>query len=139
LGRLKQRLAFDADVALTHFIQSGWIKNNIANTLAFNIAQFFPTLNHFLLPLILRKTGFDSKVNHFFSNYLVGRKTQYFWNNFSFSFFNVDVRVGQGSALSPILYTLYLTHILHILEKHLKILKILVFILSFVNDGLLVA
>jgi len=139
LGGLKQRLAFDAGVALTHFIQSGWIKNNMANTLAFNIAQFFPTLNHFLLPLILRKTGFDSKVNHFFSNYLVGRKTQYFWNNFSFSFFNVDVRVGQGSALSPILYTLYLAHILHILEKHLKILKILVFILSFVNDGLLVA
>jgi len=47
--------------------------------------------------------------------------------------------VGQGSALSPILSVLYLAPIFHILEKHLKILKILVSILSFVDDGLLVA
>ena len=41
--------------------------------------------------------------------------------------------------LSPILSALYMAPVLHILEKHLKILKILVSILSFVDDGLLVA
>ena len=106
--------------------------------LTFNIAQFLPSLNHCLLPLILRKARFNPKVDCFFSNYLVRRKTQCFWNNFSSLFFNVDIKVEQGSALSPILSMLYLASIFHILEKHLKILKMLVSILSFVDNGLLV-
>jgi len=110
----------------------------MTSTLAFNIAQFFPFLNHCLLPCILCKAGFDLKIKHFFSNYLVGRKTWYFWNNFSSPFFNINVGVGQGSALSPILSTLYLAPVFHILEKYLKNLKIPVFILLFVNDGLFI-
>jgi len=47
--------------------------------------------------------------------------------------------VGQGSALSPILLALYFSPFLHILENHLKILKISISILSFVDDGLLIA
>jgi len=83
--------------------------------------------------------GFDLKVAHFFLNYLVGRKTWYFWNSFSSSFFNVDVGVGQGSALSPILSAIYLALILHILENRLKFLKIPISTLSFVDNGLLIA
>jgi len=82
--------------------------------------------------------GFDLRVVKFISNYLVGRKTQYFWNSFFSLFFNVDVRVGQGLALSPILSTLYLALFFHILENCLKNLKIPVFILFFVDDRLLV-
>ena len=107
--------------------------------LAFDISQFSPSLNHHLLLCILRKAGFDFKVVHFLSNYLVSRKTRDFWNNFSFPLFNVDVRVGQGSALSPILSALYLAPILHILEKHLKSLKIPVSMLSFIDNGLFCA
>jgi len=51
----------------------------------------------------------------------------------------VDVGVGQDSSLSPILSTLYLAPILYILEKHLKILKIPISILSFIDNGLLIA
>jgi len=83
--------------------------------------------------------GFDSHIIKFFSNYLVGRKTQYVWNSFYFLFFNVDIRVGQGLVLSPILSALYLVLFLHILENQLKNLKILVSILFFINDRLLVA
>ena len=111
----------------------------MTSTLAFDIAQFFPSLNHWLLPLIIRKAEFDPKVSCFFSNYLVGRKTQYFWNKFSSSFFNVNIGMDQGLALSLILSALYIALVLYILEKHLKILKIPVFILSFVDDGLFVA
>jgi len=53
--------------------------------------------------------------------------------------FNVNVGVGQGSALSPILSTLYLSPFLYILENRLKNLKIPIFILSFVDDGLIIA
>ena len=106
--------------------------------LAFDITQFFPLLNHCLLSLILEKAGFDSKVVNFFSNYLVNRKTSYFWNNFSSNLFDINVGVGQESALSPILSTLYLSPFLHILENHLKILDLKISILSFVNDSLLI-
>ena len=53
--------------------------------------------------------------------------------------FEVNVGVGQGSVLSPILSALYLTPFLHILENCLKILKIPISILSFVDDGLIIA
>jgi len=81
----------------------GWVRNLSTSILTFNISQFFSLLNHCLLILIFEKVGFDLRVVKFFSNYLVGRKTQYFWNSFFSLFFNVDVRVGQGLALSPIL------------------------------------
>jgi len=71
-------------------------------------------------------------------NYLVNRKTKYFWNNFSSSTVDVNVGVGQGSALSPILLALYLVLFLHILEKYLKNLDLNISILSFVDDGLLI-
>ena len=73
-----------------------------------------------------------------FSNYLVGKKTQYCWNNFTSLFFNIDIGVGQGSALSPILSALYIFSVFHILEKHLKNLKIPVSILSFIDNGLFI-
>ena len=120
-----------------YFIHLRWVKQNMMSTLTFDIAQFFPSLNHQLLLSILKKTRFDLNVVYFFSNYLVERKTWYFWNSFSSPFFNIDIGVGQSSALSPILSTLYLASILHILEKQLKILKIPVSILSFVDNGLL--
>jgi len=51
----------------------------------------------------------------------------------------VNVEVGQGSALSPILSALYLSPLLYILENHLKILNIPVLLISFVDDGLIIA
>jgi len=47
--------------------------------------------------------------------------------------------VDQSLALSPILSILYIAFILHILEKYLKVLNIPIFILSFVDDSLLVS
>ena len=91
--------------------------NLLTSTLAFNISQFFSSLNHHLLTLILGKAKFDSRVVKFFLNYLIGRKTQYFWNSFSSPFFNVDVEVRQYLALSSILLALYLSPFLHILEN----------------------
>ena len=61
------------------------------------------------------------------------------WNDFSFPSFNVNVGVGQGSTLSPILSFLYHSLFLYILENRLKNLRIPISILSFVNDGLIIA
>ena len=107
--------------------------------LAFDIAQFFPLLNHQLLSLILDKAGFDSKIYSFFSNYLIGRKTQYLWNDFASPLFNVDVSIEQGYVLSSIILALYILPIFHIFEKRSKNLNIPISFLSFVNDRLLIS
>ena len=60
------------------------------------------------------------------------------WNDFLSPSFKINVGVGQGSALSPILSTLYLSPFLYILENRLKSLIIPVSILSFVDDGLII-
>ena len=107
--------------------------------LVFDIAQFFLSLNYWLLSLILKKAGFNNHVISFFANYLVDRKTIYFWNNSTSLIFNVNIRVGQGSVLSPILSTLYLFLFLYILEKHLKNLNIPISTISFVDDRLFIS
>ena len=61
------------------------------------------------------------------------------WNDFSSPEFDINVGVGQGSALSSILSSLYLFPFLYILENRLKNLRIPVSILSFVDDGLIIA
>ena len=63
---------------------------------------------------------------------------KYLWNNLSSPMFDVNVGVGQGSALSPILSTLYLSPFLYILENRFKNLKIPTSILSFIDDGLFI-
>jgi len=87
----------------------------------------------------MRKAGFDNHFVLFLANYLMDRKTNYFWNNFMSSIFNVNVGVGQGSALLPILFALYLLPFIYILENHLKNLKIPISIISFVDDGLFIS
>jgi len=93
-------------VLLTHIIWTGWLKGLRTSVLAFDIAQFFPLLNHHLLPTILAKVGLGENVVGFFSNYLIGRYTQYKWNNFTSLSFQTDVGVRQGSSLSSILLAL---------------------------------
>ena len=130
LGSLKFKSTTDTGVALTHIIRSGWVKNKTTSTLAFDIAQFFPSLNHCLFTLILEKVGLDSKVVSFFADYLIGRKTNYTWNDIFSLIFKVNISVGQGSTLSSILSALYLSPFLYIIEKRLKNLNIHIYIIS---------
>ena len=86
LGGLKFKSTVDAGVALTHIMQSGCVKGRTTSTLAFNIAQFFPSLKHRFLILVLEKAGLDPKVSNFFANYLIQRSMKYLWNNLSSPF-----------------------------------------------------
>ena len=139
LGGLKFKSTMDARVALTHIMRSGWAKDKTTSTHAFNISQFFPSLNHCLLILILEKVGLEPRVSSFFANYLVKRKMNYIWNDLISPDFEVNIGVGQGSTLFLILSALYLSLFLYILERRLKNLKIPISILSFIDDGLIIA
>jgi len=46
LGGLKFKSTTDAGVALTHIVCSEWVKGKMTSILAFNILQFFSSLNH---------------------------------------------------------------------------------------------
>jgi len=87
----------------------------------------------------MKKAGFDNQIVSFFTNYLVDRKTNYYWNNFISPVFNVNVSVGQGSVLSPILSALYLSPFIYIIKKRLKNLKIPISVISFVDNGLFIS
>ena len=62
-----------------------------------------------MLTSILRYFRFAYCIIDFFSNYLVGRSTQYSWNSFHSEACNADVGVWQGSTLSSILSALYMS------------------------------
>ena len=138
-GGLKFKSTTDVEIALTHIIRSGWVKNKTISILTFDITQFFPLLNYCLLTLSLAKAGLNPKVTSFFEDFLVRRKTNYVWNKFFLLTYKVNMRIGQGSVLSPILSTLYLPLLLYILEKCLKILNIPISLISFVNDSLFIS
>ena len=94
LSSLKFKSTINMGIALIHIIQTGWVKILSTSTLTFDIAQFFSLLNYCLLTLIMKKVGFDNHIISFFANYLVDRKTNYFWNNFMSPIFNVNIGVG---------------------------------------------
>ena len=75
----------------------------------------------------------------FFSDYLVGRSTQYSWNSFLSNACNADVDIGQGFALSPILSVFYIAPLLYLFERQAQTLNLDTSILSFVDNRLLVS
>jgi len=118
---------------------SGWAKGLKTSVIAFDIAQFFPFLNHSMLTVILRYSGFANCLVDFFSDYLVGRSTQYAWNSCFSHACNADVSVGQGSALFPILSVLYIALLLHLFERRAQAFNLDTSTLSYVDNGLLVS
>jgi hypothetical protein len=108
-GGIAQCSTEDAGVYLTHLVRAGWARGLQTSVVTFDIAQFFPSLNHEVLLEIICRLGFPVEVGAFLISYLVGRKTTYRWNAFTSDPYLADVGVGQGSAMSPVLSALYLT------------------------------
>jgi len=126
-------------VFLTHLVQAGQAKGLKTSIIAFDIAQFFPSLNHSMLISILSYFGFANCIVDFFSDYLVGRSTQYFSNSFLFGAHDTDVDVGQDSALSSILSVLYIAPLICIFEHRAQAFHLNTSIFLFVNNGLLIS
>jgi hypothetical protein len=106
MGGVSQRSTKDAGLFLTHLVRSGWAQKLQTSVVAFDVAQFVPSINHQFLLAVLRKQGFHRKVAAFFESYLVDRFTMYARNQFTSDPRHADVGVGQGSTLSPVLSAL---------------------------------
>ena len=75
----------------------------------------------------------------FFSDYLVGRLTQYFWNSFLSGTYDADVGIEQCFVLSSIFLALYIIPLIHIFELSAQSLNSNTSIFLFVNDNLLIS
>lgn len=98
-------------------MRAGWAQEMKTSVVAFDIAQFFPLINHDLLLVILHKYCFDDQLVSFFGSYLVGHTMWYLWNSLLSEPRLADVGVGQGSALSPSLSALLLSLVVHLFYK----------------------
>jgi hypothetical protein len=132
-GGIAQRSTEDAGVYLTHLIRAGWAKGLTTSIVAFDIAQFFPSINHSVLLEVVAQSGFPLCVGNFFRSYLVGRLTTYKWDNFTSGTFPSDVGVGKGSALSPVLSALCLAPVLKLFGR--SVVGRWVDLMSYVNDS----
>ena len=141
LGGIRQRSTIDAGIYLMHLIHAGWMKKCHTSVIAFDIAQFFPLLNHDFLSLCLTKAGLNANILKFFINYHSNRSMTYTWNNFTSQKFTTSIGIDQGSTLSPILSAIYLTPIIKTFKKRIKNLKKEIYadILLFVDDSLLIS
>jgi hypothetical protein len=133
LGSIWQWSTKDAGLLLTHLVKAGWAQGLKMSVVAFNIAQFFPSLNHEMLMAVLAQQGFPEHVWKFFTSYLVGRGMRYLWNSFSSDRRSTNVGMGQGSALSLVLLALYFAPVIKLFESQAAHLNCDV--LSYVDDG----
>jgi hypothetical protein len=136
LGGIKQCSTEDMGIFLTHLICTGWMKGLKTSIVAFDIAQFFPSLSHSLLVDILKRQGFPGEVVKFFSSYLKDRSTQFLWNSLLSPLFDATVGVEQGSAISPMLSALYITPVMHGFSARTQHLGCV--ILLYVDDGTII-
>jgi Reverse transcriptase (RNA-dependent DNA polymerase) len=136
-GGIAQRSTEDAGFYLTHLVQAGWAEGLQTSVVTFDIAQFFPSINHEILLWIIDRSGFPTCVERYFWSYLVGRCTIYKWNTFTSGSYLANKGVGQGSAMSPVLSSLCLVPILKLYSASDSGCQ--VNIMSYVDDGTLIA
>jgi len=132
-GGISQHSTEDAGVFLTHLIRAGWAKKLKTSIVAFDIVQFFPSLNHDILMVVIQKAGFPPVLGNFFHSSLTGCKTMYKWDNSVSRLFAADIGVGQGSGLSPVLLGLYIGPVLQLFS--LEPISKEVQLLSYVDNG----
>ncbi|CAA7268154.1 unnamed protein product [Cyclocybe aegerita] len=137
LGGICQRSTEDAGLILTHLVQAEWVKGLQTSVLAFDIAQFFPSINHDMFMAVLRRQGFSSILVDFFASYLVGCSMVYCWNTFQSDSRSADVGVGQGSALSHVISGLFIAPVMKLF--YIKAAPLNTTLLSFVDDGTILA
>jgi hypothetical protein len=134
-GGVRQNSTEDAGCFLSHVVRAGWHAGLKTSVVAFDLAQFFPSINHELILSILEKQGFAPEIVAFFRSYLVGRHTQYAWDDELSPAFPSSVGLGQGSAMSPVISALTLAPLMKEFERQVTS----ALLISFVDNGTIMA
>src|SRR5262249_25789468 len=116
-----------------HIVKAGWVTNHDTSILAFDLVQFFPSINHQAMLAILERQDFVSCLVKLFKSYLVGRFMRYSWDGDLSPPMGVDVGVGQGSALSPVLSTLTIAPVMELFKRTVP--REVATLISYIDDG----
>ena len=114
-GGLQFRSTTDAGFFLMEYITKARNARRATSVLALDIAQFFPSLNHHVIHLMLAKLGFSPLLCALFESYYDNRSTKYLWNVFFSKDYDTNNGVPQGDPLLPIILVLYLSAVLKVL------------------------
>ena len=127
----------DVGIILMDIITSNRDQGLHTTVLALDITQFFPSMDHQVITVLLAKLGFNGKISSFISNFLHDCTTSYLWDGLTSSHnYSCDNSIPQDNPLSPVLSALYLS----LTIKHLFPWGYDRFTnsLFFVDDGMLV-
>ena len=120
-GSSWQRSTVDAIAYVTNHIQQGWWKKLVTTMIGFDIAQFFPSINHDLLITICSCCGFSPTFTNWLHAYFLPCSSSFcFGNAFSPPFTCPQVGVGQGSALSPTFSGITATPLMYTLHNYFR-------------------
>ena len=120
-GSTWQRSTVDAVAYATNHIKQGWRKKKVTTMIGFDVAQFFPSINHELLISICERRGFSPIFIKWLRAYFLPRSSSFrFGNNSSPNFECPQVGVGQGSALSPTFSGIAATPLMYILHNYFR-------------------
>ncbi|KAF8630230.1 hypothetical protein AX17_005467 [Amanita inopinata Kibby_2008] len=132
MGGIAEHATLDAGMYLMNFLTDARARGLTPSLLTFDIAQFFPSINHELLLETLRHYGFSNKIVSFFASFFKDRYTQYAWGATLSPPFPADAGVPQGDCLSPIISAILLSVAYKRIHNRLPLCSISI---SFVDDG----
>lgn len=109
-GGISQHATTDVGLVLVDNIAENRDRGLHTLVLALDIAQFFPSIHHGVLRVMLTKLGFNERLVQVISSLLEDRSTTYRWDGISTdTHFQCSDGVPQGDPLSPVLSALYLS------------------------------
>ena len=108
-GGVQKHATIDAGLVLLDFINTNHERGWHTSVCAIDVAQFFPSLDHSAVTLILAKLGFPSTLVGLMASYFSGRTTSYRWDTATSQPFDFSMGTPQGDCLSPILSALFLS------------------------------
>jgi ribonuclease HI len=137
-GGVQKHATDDVGVLLMDFISSHRDQGLHTSVLALDIAQFFPSLSHSVMAVLLRKLGFHHSIVSFITSFFSHRFTTYKWGAALSQCLPFYYGMPQGNCLSPILSALYISLVLRYLYPHSKDSTSKTRCLFFVDDGTLI-
>jgi hypothetical protein len=120
------------------FISSHRDQGLHTSVLALDIAQFFPSLSHLVMAILLQELGFHHSIISFITSFFSHRFTTDKWGATLSQCLPFDYSTPQGDCLSPILSALYISLVLQYLYPHSKDSTSKTQCLCFVDDGTLI-
>ena len=136
-GGISKHATVDVGVILVDIISQNRDRGLHTTVLALDIAQFFPSINHDVIAILMTKLGYHHKIINFLRTFLADRTTSYSWDGLtSGGGFECSNGIPQGDPLSPVLSALYLA----LIVKHFFPWNVNNFVnsLFFVDDGTLI-